>query len=239
MDADRNEVDEPASGEPGSNMSVTARRLSQSMSRRQLFKVAVGVGVGIAAVDALGAVSAQQATDTEPASMPPQKGDWFVFADGTKKGQIIKADDVPLGGPQVLAWPAEVSNKASADGSAPTIEVVRNGNSQNEVLLARFDESDYSPSTKGYTTATGVVAYAATCTHQCCVVSDWNADAKLFHCPCHGSEYDPLNGAKETPTSPAPRPLPQLPLAAAEEDDSIPTVASGFRTRVGCGPIRH
>lgn len=208
---------------------------TSKLSRRSLFKSAVTVGVGLVATGGLRTVLAQEAAETDLSKLPPQKGDGFVFAGQAKQGQLITTDDVPLGGPQVLAWPAEVDTS----GATPTVKVVRDGNTQNAVLLARFDPSDYSVDTKGYVTATGVVAYAATCTHQCCQVTDWEADKKLFHCPCHGSEYNPLNHAQQTSSSPAPRPLPQLPLVADADASSVPTVASGFRTQVGCAPDAH
>lgn len=216
-----------------SDQDYLAELLSRSrLSRRALFKSAITVGVGLAATGSVSSAFAQAAAETDPTKMPPQKGDGFVFAGQTKQGQLIMDADIPLNGPQVLAWPAQVSR---ASGK-PVVEVVRDGNTQNAVLLARFAVEDFSADTKPYVTASGVVAYAATCTHQCCQVTDWVADQKLFHCPCHGSEYDPLNHAQETPTSPAPRPLPQLPLVADANGASMPTVASGFRTQVGCAP---
>src|SRR5439155_19191867 len=48
-------------------------------------------------------VSAARADDA--ATMPPQPDDRFVFLTGPKKGQVVKVDDVVLGGPQVQAYP--------------------------------------------------------------------------------------------------------------------------------------
>ena len=222
-------------GRDGSN--AGARDAKRAVSRRDLLKNALVAGVGLTLADVLGPAFAQAdaTTETDPTKLPPQKGDVFVFAGSQNKGKVITDDDVPLGGPQVLAWPAVVSNK---DGT-PTVEVVRDGNTQNAVLLARFALGDYSPDTKSYVTASGVVAYSATCTHQCCQVTEWLADQKSFHCPCHGSIYDPLNHAQQTPDSPAPRPLPQLPLMTGADEAAIPTAAAGFRTQVGCGPVTH
>lgn len=202
-------------------------------SRREVLKTLVGSGVGLAlTATGINLGLAQEATKPEPNAMPPQKGDFFVFVTGSKKGQLVTTDDVPLNGPQVQVWPAEVSGGPDS----PTVSVVRDQNVQNMVLLARFPADQYSADTKPYITPDGVVAYAATCTHQCCVVSEWLADQHSFHCPCHGSIYNPLNHAQQTPDSPAPRPLPQLPLAANADGGKYPVVASGFRTTVGCGP---
>jgi cytochrome b6-f complex iron-sulfur subunit len=50
------------------------------------------------------------------------------------------------------------------------------------------------------------VAYSAVCTHQGCTVAYNNG--KLA-CPCHGSVFDPANGA-EVVAGPAPKPLPEI-----------------------------
>jgi Rieske Fe-S protein len=50
------------------------------------------------------------------------------------------------------------------------------------------------------------VAYSAVCTHQGCTVK--YKDGQLA-CPCHGSVFDPANGA-EVVAGPAPSPLPEI-----------------------------
>jgi cytochrome b6-f complex iron-sulfur subunit len=52
------------------------------------------------------------------------------------------------------------------------------------------------------------VAYSAICTHQGCTVA--YRDSQLA-CPCHGSIFDPANGA-EVVSGPAQRPLPEIPV---------------------------
>src|ERR687890_741378 len=52
------------------------------------------------------------------------------------------------------------------------------------------------------------VAYSAVCTHQACTVA--YQDGNLA-CPCHGSTFDPANGASVV-TGPATRPLPEIPV---------------------------
>lgn len=51
-------------------------------------------------------------------------------------------------------------------------------------------------------------AYSAVCTHQRCIVAYQPENEKLA-CPCHGSVFDPANGA-QVETGPAPRPLPEI-----------------------------
>jgi rieske iron-sulfur protein len=50
----------------------------------------------------------------------PQEGDCFVFAEGDREGAEIKPGDLPVEGPQMLAWPKD-----------PKTSVVRNGSRLN------------------------------------------------------------------------------------------------------------
>lgn len=52
------------------------------------------------------------------------------------------------------------------------------------------------------------VAYSAICTHAGCTVAYKNAQ---LACPCHGSVFDPANGA-EVVSGPAQTPLPEIPV---------------------------
>jgi cytochrome b6-f complex iron-sulfur subunit len=52
------------------------------------------------------------------------------------------------------------------------------------------------------------VAYSAVCTHAGCTVVYKNAQ---LACPCHGSVFDPANGA-EVVSGPAQIPLPEIPV---------------------------
>ncbi len=51
-------------------------------------------------------------------------------------------------------------------------------------------------------------AYSAVCTHQACTVGYKNGQ---LACPCHGSIFDPANGA-EVVTGPAQTPLEEIPI---------------------------
>jgi len=75
-------------------------------------------------------VGAARAGDA--AADPPLLDDRFVFLTGPKKGQVVKVDDLALGGPQVQAYPV------GADGT------VRNKSLLNLVVLARFDPAELS-----------------------------------------------------------------------------------------------
>ena len=62
-----------------------------------------------------------------------------------------------------------------------------------------------------FRTKTGVFAYSMICTHQGCTVS-YNKGAKKLTCPCHGAQFDPLNGAKPV-AGPADAPLASIKVA--------------------------
>ena len=87
-----------------------------------------------------------------------------------------------------------------------------------QVVLLRVSPELISPETKASGAVDGWIAYSKICTHLGCSVGLLGIDTRpplevrQLVCPCHQSVFDPLNGAKPL-GGPAPRPLPQLPLA--------------------------
>jgi Rieske Fe-S protein len=148
--------------------------------------------------------------------MRPQVGDHLVFLDEPKAGAPAHVDDLELGGPQVQAYPADPKG------------LVRDGSRLNLVILARVGNDGLSDETRARS-ADGVVAYSGVCTHQGCPVNMWSPDRKAFVCSCHGSIYNPKDGA-EVLFGPAPRHLAALPL---KSDNGLLIVAGGFTSRVG------
>jgi len=156
------------------------------------------------------------AAEEGEAAKPPAPDDRFVFLTGPKKGQVVRADDLALGGPQAQAYPM------APDGT------VRSDSRLNLVILARFDPAALTDETRTRA-ADGVVAYSAICTHQACPVNMWSKERNAFVCSCHGSIFDPRNAA-EVIGGPAPRPLAALGLKL---NDGVVMVASTFSGRVG------
>jgi Rieske Fe-S protein len=130
---------------------------------------------------------------------------------------VIKVEDLAVGGPQVQAYPAD-----------PKSGVVRDASRLNLAMLVRLDPGGLSGETRARA-ADGVVAYSGVCTQQGCPVNMRSKNNQALFCSCHGSEFDPKNGA-EVVTGPAPRPLPALPLKL---EDGVPVVAGAFTERVG------
>ena len=71
----------------------------------------------------------------------------------------------------------------------------------------KFEESG-SPAVLVHLDSGDFVAYSAVCTHQQCTVAYQNGQ---LACPCHGSIFDPANGAAVV-SGPAQRPLPEVPV---------------------------
>jgi len=195
-------------------MARRADRCASRYGRRSILAPILGLALAPLLVGAAGAEDEVEKADA--ARMPPQPGDRFVFLSGPNKGQVVRPDGLAMGGPQVQVFPA------GPDGT------IRNGTPLNLVILARFDPADLSEETRARA-AEGVVAYSAVCTHQACPVNMWSKARDGFVCSCHGSVYDPKNGAAVV-DGPAPRPLPSLAVKIA---DGAVAVASGFSSRVG------
>lgn len=177
--------------------------------RRKLLKAAVGGGIGLVLP---GAAHAQNS----PKEARPQEGDRFVYADGEKKGALVKLDDLTPGAPPVNVFPQDPKG------------IVRDGSRLNQILMVRLDEARIKPDTKARA-AQGVVAYSAVCTHTGCDGLSWTAEKLWLKCPCHESEFDVADSARVV-NGPAPRRLPALPLKIVE---GYVVAAGAFTGRAG------
>jgi rieske iron-sulfur protein len=176
--------------------------------RRAVLKGAIALGASLPLLEA-------RAATGDPKKARPQEGDRFVFFSGDRKGEIIKVEDLPLGGPQIVAYPID-----------PATETVRNGSRLNQVLLIRFEPDQLSKVTQA-NAAEGVVAYSAACTHEACPVSMWKEGT--LYCACHGSQYDPKDAANVV-GGPAPKRLAMLPVRV---EDGVVVAAGTFTGKVG------
>jgi rieske iron-sulfur protein len=122
-------------------------------------------------------------------------GDDLVYAAGSSAGQPLKASDLEPG-TGVQVFPAGKTNN-----QGNLIEVVRVAAGQG---------------------AEGLVAYSAICTHLGCVVHATLNAQRQIACPCHGSLFDPANGAQVV-GGPAGRPLPSLPISVSPQGIVVAT----------------
>ena len=185
-------------------------------TRRTLILTALATAARIAAPNPAAADEDQPGSEERP-----QKADLLVLSEGEHAGEIIKPQDLKLGGPPVRAWPKD-----------PKTSVIRNGSRLNEVLVVRLDPAELDDETRARS-ADGIVAYSIICAHAGCPVTAWvkaaEGDKDVFKCVCHNSEYDPRQSAQVV-FGPAPRRLAALPLATA---DGLLTVAATFAGKVG------
>ena len=184
--------------------------------RRTLILTALATGACLATCSAASADEDQPGSDERP-----QKADLLVVSEGEHAGEVIKPQDLKLGGPPLRAWPKD-----------PKTSVIRKGSRLNEILVVRLDPTELDEGTLAHA-ADGIVAYSAICAHAGCPVTAWvkqeAGDKDVFKCVCHNSEYDPRHSA-EVVFGPAPRRLAALPLVIA--DGSL-TVAATFIGKVG------
>lgn len=190
---------EPSCAEPG-----------QGSSRRSVLAGALGLGLTPLAARA-------GFTATDPSKERPQPGDVVVYFAGERKGQPILAEDLPLGGPQELAYPMD-----------PATNTIRDRSRLNQIAVVRVDPEELSEQTAKHA-ADGVVAYSAFCTHQGCPVSMWDSNKAALLCSCHASMFDPRNAAQVV-GGPAPRRLAMLPVTL---EDGTVVVAGEFVGSIG------
>lgn len=188
-------------------------------SRRNAAKLLMGVS-GMAAIGSF-AVDMVTGLSSAGAGGGGKRGP--IFVEGTrlvtKEGDPIKASEaLPSGkGKEMTVFPEQKGGGAIVEKRSST-------------LLLRFDEGKFEKPTKKKATADGYVAYSKVCTHEGCLVS--GRDGTQLHCPCHGSEYDPLEGATVT-DGPAARALPQLPIGVGKESDELILATGSFEGPVG------
>jgi ubiquinol-cytochrome c reductase iron-sulfur subunit len=113
--------------------------------------------------------------------------------------------------------PAEFST------SGGLITVVPDGYQDNQEALAKaaaiilkFRPGQLKPPTILEWTVQNIVCYSKICTHVGCPAALYEQTTHRILCPCHQSTFDATRGAQVL-FGPAPRPLPQLPLAVDAE----------------------
>ncbi len=152
-------------------------------TRRTLLLTALATGAYMASSGSAAAEEDQPGSDERP-----QKADALVFSEGEHAGEVIKPQDLKLGGPPVHAWPRD-----------PKTSVVRKGSRLNELLVVRLDPVELDDETRSRA-ADGIVAYSAICSHAGCPVTGWlkgaAGDNDVLKCFCHNSEFDPRHGAE-------------------------------------------
>jgi cytochrome b6-f complex iron-sulfur subunit len=166
----------------------------EKISRERFIRLGTALGVGAAAAS-LAACGGGAASNSGGGSGGGKSG-------GSKSGGENSGGGDYGGASSKNSSQASSGGKAKAGGAAIASEsevapgsAVAFKDSGNPAVLVHLKNGDF-------------VAYSAICTHQGCTVA--YKGGKLA-CPCHGSVYDPANGA-EVLAGPAPRPLPEIPV---------------------------
>src|SRR5215472_13607072 len=106
-------------------------------ARRGVLQAAFVAGIGLSLPRAVLARA-----DEPNRKVPPTPGDVFVFVMGDRAGETIAPGDLPLGGPQVAAWPKDPKAKLVRNGSPVTGWVKDKGTM---VLKCFCHLSEYDP----------------------------------------------------------------------------------------------
>lgn len=130
-------------------------------------------------------------------------------------GHPVTADDLGVGGILTVFPEGAVT---SADDQTVLLRVGL------EELRPVPGREDWSPE--------GYLAYSKICTHAGCPVGLFQTDTQVLLCPCHQATFAVLDGARSV-FGPAPRPLPQLPLAI--DGDGFLVATGGFSEPPGPG----
>ena len=181
-------------------------RQDPELTRRKFINVAMGTTVGVGALSLLSIVGGVKPADTlTPEKRLPAKGDVLVYADPAKNGAPVALADIKEG-EVVYAFP-----KGKVGGA----DVVKNGVTRNQLIIAKFPADQLKAPTDLAGTDQGIVVYSRQCMHLGC-----NVEVKAYPskglkeaavCPCHGGVYDFTQGGRVA-DGPPPAPLPQLPI---------------------------
>jgi cytochrome b6-f complex iron-sulfur subunit len=163
--------------------------VEESISRKRFIRLGTALGVGAASASVLAACGGGSGGGgSESGGGSGSGGGAGKGSDGGNAGGSNESGgskETQAGGGQAIARASEV----------PAGSAVKFKESGNPAVLVHLDSGDF-------------VAYSAVCTHQGCTVA--YQDGQLA-CPCHGSIFDPANGAAVV-SGPAQRPLPEVPV---------------------------
>src|SRR5215217_3144821 len=172
---------------PGDN----EEEVLEKISRERFIRLGTALGVGAACASLVacggGASSSGGGSDGGKSGGGNSGGGSYGGGDSGGSGGGSKRSS---GGDAGAGGTAIASESEVAPGSALKFE-----DSGNPAFLVHLDNGKF-------------VAYSAICTHQGCTVA--YKDGNLA-CPCHGSVFDPANGASVV-AGPAQRPLPEIPV---------------------------
>jgi Rieske Fe-S protein len=159
--------------------------VQERISRRRFIHLGTALGVGAAGASVLAACGGGESGSGGGGSGNGSGGN---DGGGSTQSSGKKTD----GGTEKQASSGQAIAQTSEVAPGSTVKFRDSGS---PAVLVHLDSGDF-------------VAYSAVCTHQGCTVAYRNGQ---LACPCHGSVFDPANGAQVV-AGPAPRPLPEIPI---------------------------
>jgi ubiquinol-cytochrome c reductase iron-sulfur subunit len=166
-------------------------------------------------------------------SMGPVPGDTFAVTDWKKgsrlvdsNGRPVHRDDLQPGA--ILTVFPEGYAQNDDDRSVDQTVLIR----LQKTPVKTVSQGGELPDGRESWTPAGYIAYSKMCTHLGCPVGLYEQELQLLVCPCHQSMFNVRNGAVPE-FGPAPRPLPQLPLAV--DSDGYLVTQAGYDQSVGPG----
>jgi cytochrome b6-f complex iron-sulfur subunit len=159
--------------------------VEERISRGRFIRLGTALGVGAAGASVLAACGGAESGSAGSGNGGGEHSGHAGGGGSTQSSGKKTGTEKQASGGQAIARASEV-----APGSA-----IKFKDSGSPAVLVHLQSGEFA-------------AYSAVCTHQQCTVA-YN-DGQLA-CPCHGSVFDPTNGA-EVVNGPAQRPLPEIPV---------------------------
>jgi len=174
---------------PGDNEEEALEKISRERFIR--LGTALGVGAACASLVACGGGASSSGGGSGGGKSGGGDSGGGTYGGGNSGGGGSDGGSKKSSGGEAKAGGTAIASESEvAPGSAYKFK-----DSGNPAVLVHLENGDF-------------VAYSAICTHQACTVA--YKDGNLA-CPCHGSVFDPANGASVI-AGPAQRPLPEIPV---------------------------
>ena len=184
----------------------------ERLTRARFIRLGAALGVGAAGASVIAACGGSSGGSGEGGGGGGENGGGNGAGGG---GANVEATDRGATGGVEGATQASGETAGEAGGESGQQQAAGEGAiaSESEVpagSAVEFTDEAGSPAVLVHLENGDFAAYSAVCTHQQCTVAYQNQSG-LIACPCHGSVFDPADGAAVV-NGPAQTPLPEIPV---------------------------